>query len=846
MDWKDRFNPDVLAHGWDLFREHQIGPVYQQDNIYEARFPDRSRTNAVINNGFVESVSCTCPRSRFGELCEHEAALLFTLEHPASKQVPPKAAPFGQPSASPLSKPASQSESEQEKTDRAEFLKRSPASQAPKSIVQPDDSSSLLDELERLFGLDAQKNAPDKPDLFQQANVNSPVDPKPIEKDRKRPDFHQEMLHDPEPSALSGYPSQPGASKMSSHSPFIQSSDPAQPADTLKSAFNPESFAEFSHPEEKPTQSEFENPQHFSFEKAPHFNEEPHPGKPLHPQERSAPQQTARPLQREIPESKTPFEDLWHALTAKPRRQPQPSQSQPDRTPHEAGQPALKPDPMDVSKSAPSKPQTKPEFENDSPQANATHPAGVNSEPKLEPEHFEKPKSQKSTDRFLVLLESLKPDELIGLLDTYSKTHPEFQDFILAGSLKSNPDAIGLILEEARTRLKACLIQNGSFHPRQATQKAAAFLDWLNDQVLALVQARQEASAADLLQSVLIELNESVHDDDDWEVNQIVSSIFKMYSHLLAGSPAPVIKETFSWLENHLSGVKPMIFDREMIQFVQKPDFDRKELASLKLALLLKLLEEKDRFLLGPLYRRQLVRSILALTDSFPELETQALPFIQMYGNEPYVLLEQAEKALKESRLQKAELLLKKARSQKLTSAQEEDVCRKLIAIYTAQNQPDLALRELKELIFVLQDADPDDVFQLKSLESEQEWTEDFKKFEETASVELLILVYDHLGLDDKLLSALEKKPNLHDLILYEDRLAKADPDRTAKLWLVNAKLIAMQANERHDYHRIGAALRKAAAHPTTHDEALQFAAELKVMNHRRKALLEELEHAGF
>lgn len=85
-----------------------------------------------------------------------------------------------------------------------------------------------------------------------------------------------------------------------------------------------------------------------------------------------------------------------------------------------------------------------------------------------------------------------------------------------------------------------------------------------------------------------------------------------------------------------------MIFDREMIQFVQKPDFDRKELASLKLALLLKLLEEKDRFLLGPLYRRQLVRSILALTDSFPELETQALPFIQMYGNEPYVLLEQA------------------------------------------------------------------------------------------------------------------------------------------------------------------------------------------------------------
>ncbi len=855
MDWKDSFSPDVLAHGWDLFRNHQIGQIYKQDNLYEARFPDHNRTQAIVNNGFVESVSCTCPRSQYGQLCEHEAAMLFALEHPASKPETPKPAPFGQGAAKPVSKPAIQEECETLQPENADFFSRPIPDQAPK----PDEaSSSLLDELERLFGLDS-------PDL------ESKPQPEQMTETVQKPSFHQQMASSNKaPSTIPGNRNQPGQPKLNARPPFTEPATPKQPPKEFNPAFHPAFSGQPSRPAEKPKQPAFQKPLPSAVVNHPHGNPSvhEHPVKPEPP--RRQPDTPSQP-HRVFPESKTPFEDLWHALQAQSEPTPQAAKEQADETlpvdkpnwiHEENKQPVIQPKPEKTSKLKPQaqpgsekeKPHPAPSFESPSLQPQAKQPAESKPEPKQpetpkpQPKPVEPPKPERQTpvNHFVALLESLKPDALNQLLDTYAKAHPEFKDFMLAGSLESNPDAIGLILEEARTRLKACLVQDGSFHPRQASQKAAAFTAWLNDQVMALVQARQEASAADLLQSVLVDLNESVYDDDDLEVDWIVDQIFTMYSHLLSGSPALVIKETFSWLENHLSGTKPMVFDLEMIKFVQKPDFNREEIASLKLSLLLQILENKDRFVLGPIYRRQLIRSILGLIDTFPELEAQAVSFSQMYGSQPYVLLEQAKQALNENKLQKAQLLLKKARSQKLTSIQEEETCRMLIAIYTAQNQPDLALRELKELIFVLQAAEPDDIFKLQELESEQEWAEDFKKFEAIAPIELLILAYDRLSLDDKLLSALEQKPNIHDLILYEDRLTQVDPDRTARLWLVNAKSIAKQANERHDYHRIAAALKKAAAHPATHDEALQFAAELKEMNHRRKALLEELEHAGF
>lgn len=930
MDWKDSFNRNVLMQGWRRFQNHEMGPIMKNNNTYFVSSPEGYQTRAVIDNGYVDSISCSCFRGRRGELCEHEAALLFALENNASssrktpdapskspskenRQIPhpnaylrPEASPFGRTSR-PVKEAPQTSWSHPD----------GPA--APKVTPPSSDDSMpanpLLDELQKLFGLETpsapihpHEQAPkeEKPSAFE----GSGADFKKPEADFKSSAYHTPTKPAPkatEPDRTPYWHPDPAALKKSGDEPF----DSWSARDSKPESVRPEAVTETSQrpAPEKPLQDpedEFTDPferwmnaarqaqNHQDLQKpeneslptqkqpepstfkAPERNNQSHPSwfwDPFHPDAKSPLQTQSKPesepekenafFRPEPPEPAAPVE-------SKPQMQPTaPDSSTIKITPFEAeserphSQPAFE-EKKPQARTAPAdeEPTVRPDIHAFTPPAVKTKLAGSPEPVKEEtftgaPSKANAPKAESSgtaftgiqTDKpydFEALLQKLSSGDLSALLNAYGKMHPEFQDFILAGSLGTNPEAIGLIFEEAHIRLKACLLKDGSFQEREASRQARAFLSWLDDQLLALFASRQEASASDLLRNILNDLNESVRLDDELEANFLVHEIFSRLDHLLAGAPALVVKDTFSWMEDHLASPVRTMIDLPMLHLVEKPYFDREELALLKLNLLTSVLNQADDYSLSVAARHQLLNAILDLVNAFPQLEQSATSFMQTYGSSPQALLKKAHQAIEHNRPGLAQVQLKKARASTLSSSQEEEVCRLLIQIYQIEKQPDLAVRQLKELIFVLDVADPDDLALLKKLESDDEWAEDLKKLETTASPELLILVYDRLHLDDKLLAVLEKEPQIHDLIDYEDRLNAVDPDRTARLWLNAAHSIADQANERHDYHRLAAALRKAADHPSTHDEALQFAYELKEMNHRRKALIQELHHAGF
>ncbi len=908
MDWKDSFNRNVLMQGWRRFQNHEMGPIMKNGNTYFVQSPEGYQTRAVIDNGYVDSISCSCFRGRRGELCEHEAALLFALENNAAsfqkasgtpsasrseenRQIPHPNA-YSRPEAAPFGK-ASRPVKETPQSSRFHPEKPAASKVTTPSSEDPAFDNPLLDELQKLFGLENPACAPvhpheqvpkEKPSTFEQpeAGFERPETKfessalHPQEKSVDRPFDPWSTRVRPEsvlPEDVREKPQRPAPEKPAERpedefiDPFERWMNAAREAQNQQNTKKPESL--HPQPQKQPEQSTF---------KAPERENRPHPSwfwDPFHPDAKSPfavqpeTQQEAAAASEQPKEmaSVTPTQpgasDFSYAKTTHPAAE---SVNAKFQQPQQPGQPAAeekKPEddkaPLTEQSPAPRlgtheftapavkvKPENNPELTKEETPAAASSKEEV---PKADTSNAAPAniKSDQPYD-FEALLQKLSTGDLATLLNTYGKVHPEFQDFILAGSLETNPDAIGLILEEAHVRLKACLLKDGSFQEREASRKAKAFLSWLDDQLLALFASRQDASASDLLRNILNDLNESVRLDDELEADFLVHEIFSRLDHLLSGAPALVVKDTFSWIEDHLASPGRTIIDLPMLRLIEKPYFNRDDLALLKLNLLTKVLDQADDYVLSTVDRHKIVNTILELVDTFPQLEQEqaTVTFMQTYGSAPQALLKKAHQAIAHNRPGLAEVQLKKARAHTLSNSQEEEVCRLLIQIYQIEDQPDLAVRQLKELIFVLDAADPDDLVLLKKLESDDEWAEDLKKLETTASPELLILVYDRLHMDDKLLTALEKEPHIHDLIDYEDRLIAVDPDRMARLWLNTAHSIADQANERHDYHRLAAALRKAADHPSTHDEALRFAAELKEMNHRRKALLQELHHAGF
>lgn len=278
---------------------------------------------------------------------------------------------------------------------------------------------------------------------------------------------------------------------------------------------------------------------------------------------------------------------------------------------------------------------------------------------------------------------------------------------------------------------------------------------------------------------------------------------------------------------------------------LEKPAFDITDLSQAKYDLLVRLYDGMEKEGRSWRSKSKLIVSILDLEEQWPSLSQTNPLFKTRYAMLPAVRIERARRAMDEGRYDAAAAHLEAARRQVMTPAQEETLVRMLIEADRKQNHPEKALRELNELIFILNQGTAEDIELLSQLESEQQWNEDLARIEKMADPDVLIEVYDRLGMDQKLLDKVEESGQMHHLQRYEGRLLAVNPERTAKLWIKAAQSLAKTAQMRHDYRRIALALSNAAANDSTRDQAKAIASDL-MSGDRRRALTDELKHAGF
>lgn len=82
MDWKNRFNTEILERGKYYYQHKHVYGLSSKRGIYTANVIGSSvyHVETKIQNGDITYIMCTCPHARKGYYCKHMAAVLFALE----------------------------------------------------------------------------------------------------------------------------------------------------------------------------------------------------------------------------------------------------------------------------------------------------------------------------------------------------------------------------------------------------------------------------------------------------------------------------------------------------------------------------------------------------------------------------------------------------------------------------------------------------------------------------------------------------------------------------------------------------------------------------------------------
>ncbi len=812
MDWKKSFDRETLMDGFLLYKRGRVSPLHWAGHTCTAMIDGVIPVKAVIENGTVSQIGCGCRYGRQGHLCAHDAALLFAIEaEEAARQ----------------NRYRSMEEPEMQEPDsEPESWQRNAFDQDE----QPDRNWNCIPSQADPFAGDEEEGAEEEDETEDFVEEETLDEDQPAAETVQNTAGHsedpanlhrKERIDNADLGALLrdffGLPSSPFEAPQN-NTQTEQAAKEAAVKEQSEPSVQPEaentaSDNQPAEPSAETEQTRWNNPDHLLY-------------------------RIPRPVRPAVQKVREPARSESASETAEPQYETPTYQAQTSNTAPEnkAENPVPAPAAESTESAEPS--ETVKAVVKQDDQKPMAEPAGRNmgSASIFDP----------ISSGFHSLLDRFTHEELLELIQRYALGHPDLKDYLISAMANQAPEEVLYYLEqEAERRLLVFLGPDAVLSSRRTYGAAQSFTDWLGTQVQALQIADRPQYAADLLEEILEIMEEHAGVRTEELIHQIGDYALESLELLLDSSNTALVKDVFSWISFSLDNRRLPDFRTDLIRMLEKPAFDITDLAQAKYDLLVRLYDGMEKEGRSWRSKSKLIVSILDLEEQWPSLSQTNPLFKTRYAMLPAVRIERARRAMDEGRFDTAAAHLEAARRQVMTPAQEETLVRMLIEADRKQNHPEKALRELNELIFILNQGTAEDIELLSQLESEQQWKEDLARIEKMADPDVLIEVYDRLGLDQKLLDKVEESGQMHHLQRYEDRLLAVNPERTAKLWIKAAQSLAKTAQMRHDYRRIALSLSKAAANDSTRDQAKAIASDL-MSGDRRRALTDELKHAGF
>lgn len=172
---------------------------------------------------------------------------------------------------------------------------------------------------------------------------------------------------------------------------------------------------------------------------------------------------------------------------------------------------------------------------------------------------------------------------------------------------------------------------------------------------------------------------------------------------------------------------------------------------------------------------------------------------------------------------------------------------RKLMELYKRTGDKKAYRQELVEYIFDNFSNDMDAIHKLKEDCTQEEWFSYRNKIlSGKVSRSLKLELMKEEGLYEELLNKISERDDIHELDKYEDVLKKRFPEKVRDLYIEYIKIGQQRVSDREMYRDLIRYLKKVTLYPDGEAKAAEIAANWRDIYKRRRAMMDELNEAGF
>ena len=423
-----------------------------------------------------------------------------------------------------------------------------------------------------------------------------------------------------------------------------------------------------------------------------------------------------------------------------------------------------------------------------------------------------------------------------ALLSKYSKSLEPWQ-------IKSFQDEFFAIIEDVSDRHGFIDYKNASFFEHRAEK-------FLERRVGVLIEKGQFREAFEVSKMVYTQLGSLEIDDSNGTIMTIAGDCCQIWSSIFQQCSKEEEQEMFKWILDCLEDSLASYLEEGLIDFWMN-EFPEKEQLLQKLDFLDSRIERlrsgpqnswsNDYDIQSALMKR------LKVMEQLECSRDEMAKFMGKYHQYSDVRQWEIDLAVKETRYKDAISLLKESKSLDCGHAGlVAKYSKQLMELYQSCGQTEKYKKELIDYVIQKNYLEMNYVLKLKQVCTSEEWekyrTLLLKKTDSSFRYELM----EKEGMYRQLLDEIISRKSIYPLDQYERVLKDKFPDEVRDMYLNFVKSQAENACDRKTYYELAAYLAKAAKYPGGRPLAEAIAAEWRVSYKRRRAMMEELDKAGF
>ena len=354
-------------------------------------------------------------------------------------------------------------------------------------------------------------------------------------------------------------------------------------------------------------------------------------------------------------------------------------------------------------------------------------------------------------------------------------------------------------------------------------------------------------------------------DDSDGGTSQIANTCYDKWKEILENCTEEVRNEMFTWFTSHLSCDYVLDYMEEYMEDFLTYEFRSREMLEKKLEYLGEMLEKKMAYLDERIERQTsstdcgntwsarygFENNIIKRLEIMKQLdypEEEIREYRRNHWRFSAVRELEIQEDIERGELDEAVRILQE--SKELDSGYPGLVARyseQLISIYEIQSDEKAYKEELLYYVLECPQHDLAHIRKLKAVCTDTEWEQRREQILQSRnSYSVLYPFMESEGMYERMLECLKKEDFIFNVDKYEKVMKEKFPEQVRDMYISYVHKEAERVSDRKRYRELMQYLKKIRRYPGGKEKAAEIAENWRALYYRRRAMMDEMQKAGF